>query len=65
MNKPVAWRYKTHDGEFVFMEKRLTKEQLARGYYRDEDDDPDDEFGPFYWSDETPLFLKTAQHKGD
>jgi len=58
--EPVAWRYKCHDGELVYMEKRLTDEQKARGYYRDEEDDFDlddeDELGPFQWSEETPLY---------
>jgi len=59
---PVAWRYKCHDGQFVFMETRLTDEQKSRGYYRDEDyEDIEDEdgYGPFFWSNETPLYADT------
>lgn len=55
MSDPVAWRYKTHDGQFVFMEQQLTREQRERGYYLDEDDD-EEVVGPFYWTDETPLY---------
>lgn len=55
---PSAWRYKCQDGQFVFMENRLTDEQKALGYYLDDDEDYGDEGdrGPFQWSDETPLF---------
>lgn len=49
MSKPVAWRYKRHDGQFIFVVQRFTDEQKARGYYREEE-------GPFFWSDETPLY---------
>lgn len=58
--EPVAWRYKCEDGQFVYMAKRLTDEQKARGYYtgeegEDEVDDDSAVIGPFQWSDETPL----------
>lgn len=67
-SEPVAWRYKCHDGQIVFMETRLTDEQKARGYYRDEDDDDfddDDGYGPFKWSDETPLYAASTLSSAD
>ena len=65
MTEPVAWRYKCHDGSFVFLEKRLTGEQRSRGYYTGEDGedevDVDDPIvGPFFWTEETPLFTQTS-----
>jgi len=60
---PVAWRYRCeHDGKSVFMERRLTDEQKARGYFLDDielEENPDTEEGPFKWTDETPVYAHT------